>query len=354
MITFVEAMRAKPDPDFVSTNHLAAAVRGIVCGVAAAVGCHSLHAGVIQVSLGDIASPTLNGPAGGTSTVWNAWSPVPSPLLDGDGQPATVSYTAAGGGPFGDWWCDLELLTGGVFGQAGETLPLLIDGLDPAQTYDLYLACSWGDKGGHTAVATTNPTVTPSPQFADNRTARNGTTWARGENFVLFQNVEPDPSGRVSLTFAGFATYGIVNGFQLVATSQTAMTFDSWAALPTRGLTAGVNDGPLDDPDLDGIVNLLEFALGGEPLVSSPTILPTLSPSGASWTFEYDRNDSSRPPGTTQVVEYSQDLVTWIPVVVPLISDANVTITDGGDFDHVQVTVPGQGSGMYARLRVTR
>ena len=40
-------------------------------------------------------------------------------------------------------------------------------------------------------------------------------------------------------------------------------SFTAWAADSAQGLTAGVNDGPLQDPDHDGISNLLEFVLGG-------------------------------------------------------------------------------------------
>jgi len=40
--------------------------------------------------------------------------------------------------------------------------------------------------------------------------------------------------------------------------------YHSWAA--ARGLTRGVNDGFSDDPDVDGNLNLREFALDGDPL----------------------------------------------------------------------------------------
>ena len=60
--------------------------------------------------------------------------------------------------------------------------------------------------------------------------------------------------------------------------------YESWLADPAQGLTAGVNDGSLDDPDKDGISNLLEFTLGGAPMMSSQAILPALSKPGADWT----------------------------------------------------------------------
>jgi hypothetical protein len=54
------------------------------------------------------------------------------------------------------------------------------------------------------------------------------------------------------------------------------------------------------------------------------------------------------------VVEYSDDLLNWNPVIVPAISGGDVTITDDGAFDHVQVTIPVQGTPAFARLKVSR
>ncbi len=338
------------------TFHVAlAAIHLFVLMLAAGFSAGSaLDARTLQVTLGDNARPTLHGPAGGANTTWNAWSPLTGSLHDSAGTDTAVNYTAAGAGPYGDWWCDLELLTGGVFAEVGGSLPFVISGLEANKTYDLYLASSWGRQGGNTSFASANKMDTASPQTADNRTARNGTTWVRGENYVLFQNVVPDDAGRISLTYSGVETYGILNGFQLVETGLAAVTFDAWTADPAQGLSVGVNDGPLDDPDRDGLNNLLEFALGGAPMTASQPLLPKLSQSGDAWRFEYDRSDLARPPDTTQVVEYSSDCLTWTPVVIPSISTGNVTITDGGSFDHVTVTIPDQGSGGFARLKVSR
>ena len=312
------------------------------------------EARTIQVIFGDNARPTLQGPAGGLATTWNARCLLDGALKDSAGNDTGVNFTAAGTGPCGDWWCDLELLTGGLYDEGGGSLPVVITGLDSIKTYDLYLASSWGDKESYTSFSSSNRTDTPSPQSADNRTFRNGSAWVLGMNYVLFQNMVPDGAGQISITYGGVGTYGILNGFQLVETGLAAGTYNSWAADPAQGLTAGVNDGPTDDPDHDGIVNLMEFALGSQPMVASQAALPTMTRSGGGWVFEYDRNVLSRPPATTQVVEYSADLVTWTPMVVPLTGADNVTITDTGSFDHVKVTIPPQGPATFARLRVVR
>ncbi|MCF7734664.1 MAG: hypothetical protein K9N23_23475, partial [Akkermansiaceae bacterium] len=131
-------------------------------------------------------------------------------------------------------------------------------------------------------------------------------------------------------------------------------SYSTWAADPAQGLTAGVNDGPLDDPDLDGVVNLMEFTLLGDPLVPSSARLPTVSlPGGGAWVFEYERSNLSAPPATTQIVEYGSDLVGWTPVTIPATSAGIVTITPGSSSDHVSVAIPALGARGFARLRVS-
>ena len=124
------------------------------------------------------------------------------------------------------------------------------------------------------------------------------------------------------------------------------------AAASVQGLTVGLNDGPMDDPDHDGIPNLLEFALGGAPMTASRTILPVSSQNAGSLVFEYDRSVASRPPDTTQIVEYGSDLAGWTQVTVPLSSSGPVDITPGTTTDHVKVTVSVPGTKAFARLRV--
>ncbi len=326
-----------------------------VVAVAVALGMAPCPAGqLVQVNLADNAGPTIHGPAGGAGSVWNAWSPLAAPLRDSAGNPTPVGFSLAGSGPCGDWWCDLELLCGGVYLNGGGQIPLVISGLVQGRTYDLYLVSARGTHGEATAFHCANRTDSAADQTADNRAAGNGTTWVRGENYVVFRNVEPDESGSINVTCQGLVDHAILNGFQLVETGVVASTFEAWAALPAHGLAPGVNDGPMDDPDFDGIVNIIEFGLGGEPMVRSPEILPRMEKSPEGWVFAYDRNDLSRPPATTQVVEYSPDLQAWSAVTVPAVSDNNAMITPDGTSDHVEVFIPDTGQRMFGRLKVSR
>ncbi|MCX6878404.1 MAG: DUF6288 domain-containing protein [Verrucomicrobia bacterium] len=130
--------------------------------------------------------------------------------------------------------------------------------------------------------------------------------------------------------------------------------FATWASDPAQGLTAGVNNGPLDDPDHDGISNLLEFALGGEPMVSSQAIQPKLTHAASGWVFEYERSDLSLAPATIQVVEYGSDLTGWSAVTIPEATYDNVSITPGTFSDHVKVIIPNSVTKRFVRLKVTQ
>jgi hypothetical protein len=116
-----------------------------------------------------------------------------------------------------------------------------------------------------------------------------------------------------------------------------------------------VNDGPDDDPDQDGIINLMEFTLGSAPAQAGQGGLHVLLKSpGGVWPFEYERSDLSLSPATPQVVVYGSTRTGWNSVVIPLTSSGIVTITPGSPSDHVKVTLPVIGAKVFARLKVTR
>jgi autotransporter-associated beta strand protein len=180
-------------------------------------------------------------------------------------------------------------------------------------------------------------------------------TFVTGDNgeHTFTDGVTLNTQGIQSITVTDTTT-GSITGTQADITV-TVPTYDfaAWAADPAQGLTAGLNDGPYDDPDFDGIANLLEFVLGGAPMVNAPEILPKLTQSGGVWLFEYDRYAQSTA-STTQVVEYSTALNGWTEVTIPATSDGIVTITPGSPTDHVLVTLPALGTTGFARLKVSQ
>lgn len=80
-------------------------------------------------------------------------------------------------------------------------------------------------------------------------------------------------------------------------------TYGSWA------IANNVTGLPNDDDDGDGISNLMEFALLGDPLIPDSSILPTVSISDDFLTLTFDRPIAA--DGLTYIVEFSTDLQSW-------------------------------------------
>jgi fibronectin-binding autotransporter adhesin len=113
---------------------------------------------------------------------------------------------------------------------------------------------------------------------------------------------------------------------------------------------------PTDDPDYDGISNLMEYVLfNGQPAVSSTSILPTLDASGANFIFTlYRRTDSA--VDTTQIFQYGTNLSSWTGVVIPAGSGVTVTPnTPSSGIDKIDISVvKSPNTKLFGRLQVIK
>ena len=126
--------------------------------------------------------------------------------------------------------------------------------------------------------------------------------------------------------------------------------YNSWKTDPANGLTAGVNDAPENDPDFDGVSNLLEYVLGGLPLQPNPGILPKASISGSFLVLSYKRSDASESD-TVQNGTWSTNLGTWSSPLTPQLVTEN-----GSNPDDMEIRIPlaNQVDGkLFGRLNVT-
>jgi autotransporter-associated beta strand protein len=170
-------------------------------------------------------------------------------------------------------------------------------------------------------------------------------------------------------TVTGFTQSGtswtLVDGSNTWTYSQTTGTlslsvasasgYSSWAS--TNGLDSS-NNGINQDPDNDGVSNILEYVLGGNPLSSSTSVLPTQSIVGSDLVFSYNRADASESD-TVQTVEISTDLTNWTTFATPGATSAGtVTVTENGtDPDNVSVAIPltnASNGKLFARLKVVQ
>jgi len=127
-----------------------------------------------------------------------------------------------------------------------------------------------------------------------------------------------------------------------ITVEQNPSGYEAWRA--TIAWLAGDDQTVSGDPDNDGIPNLLEYALNGNPLVSDPSILPTLTSLDAQ-NVSYDFDNAQ--PGISYQIETSTDLENWTPFT---------TLTNGST---TPVTIPlsqfspANAKGGFVRLSVS-
>jgi autotransporter-associated beta strand protein len=230
-----------------------------------------------------------------------------------------------------------------------------------------------GNLGGSVTIAAGgihSLAVAATPGAQATRTITGSLTNTAGDILNLTTAAAPDPGvytlvtatggiSAVPTTITGFVG-GVVSisGNSLILTVPGASAYDSWAS--SKGLT-GANNGPTqDNGDFDGIPNLLEFVLNGDPLASDTSKLPKLTEDATNFCFDFDRRDDSVAE-VTLTFEYGSTLAAWpssvaIPANNTPVAGPPVTIIDnGGGTHHVKVTVPKSGNPvLFGRLRAVK
>ncbi|MCW1926379.1 autotransporter-associated beta strand repeat-containing protein [Luteolibacter arcticus] len=167
------------------------------------------------------------------------------------------------------------------------------------------------------------------------------------------------PGGTYNASHPTYGSYFTGSGSLVVEGN----AYDSWAA--TKGLTA-LNKGSAVDADFDGVSNLLEYYLDGNPLASDHSILPAVTRDATHLILTFKRRDDARADVSAQVVEYGTNLTAW-PLSAVLgtapgtTTDGNgvvVTVAENGSNpDDIMVKIPrtphGAGGKLFARLKVT-
>lgn len=131
--------------------------------------------------------------------------------------------------------------------------------------------------------------------------------------------------------------------------------YTSWAS--TSGLT-GANNGATHDPEFDGIENVLECMLGGDPLASDTSILPELTTDATHFIFTFNREDAPEAE-VTLTFQHGSNLSGWTDVAIGAdngSSDSEVEIVeDGLNADVITVTIPkGANTELFGRLRALK
>ena len=168
-------------------------------------------------------------------------------------------------------------------------------------------------------------------------------------------------AGSITGTFSPANVSGLPSGYALAYTATEVKLvksgFASWITNPAFGLLAADQD-PTDDPDGDGVNNITEFGLDGNPSSASnngkvagrianvggvPTLVLTLPVRGAATTF----TQPGSPGDGTQVSAMVDDVIYRIQNSNALAGwTLNVTeVPAGADKTAIESTMPGLSSG---------
>jgi hypothetical protein len=189
-------------------------------------------------------------------------------------------------------------LSGNLTLLAGTSASFDLNGRTPGTGYD-FLSVNGGVTFGGDLSLRLSASLAATLTAGDSFTLISATSFSGS-----FANIQ---SGQ-RLTLAADA------GSFLVTLTGTALTLSDFAppASPFESflIAAGVpanQRAATDDPDADGVPNLLEFALGLAPLTPDSDGLPLLAVIGGNLTLTYDR---AQPAAVTYTVETTTDLAT--------------------------------------------
>ena len=169
---------------------------------------------------------------------------------------------------------------------------------------------------------------------------------------------DPALAGISAPGFTGIGTWALVEAGDSLVLEYTVGIADPYLAWAEGLDIADKSKGA--DPDHDGISNLMEFVLGGDPGISETNILPTVEVTTTGISFSYVRREGSKD--VKQVMQYGSDLIGWTDVVIPAgagttnLNVSTVTMSaPAGGMQTVSVTVPcseSAGGKCFARLVV--
>jgi hypothetical protein len=184
-----------------------------------------------------------------------------------------------------------------------------------------------------------------------------------GDSFQLFQATNRSGSfGTITLPSPGaglvWVTSSLASNGRISVAAQGALEdpYLAWAAV--HGI-----EGSDGDPDGDGVANLLEFYLDGNPLAADGSILPVATLNATHLVLTFQRRDDAEGDPGAEVVRWRSHLDDWTEFVLGASSsgpDANgvfVEVTENGELpDDITISIPrvlGSGGKLFASLKVT-
>ncbi len=217
--------------------------------------------------------------------------------------------------------------------------------------------------GGNTTVSAGTLSMA-SPAFADTAavTVANGATLhLTHDQDDLVAGLTIHGTTYTDTTLVAGSVPGLTGSGSITVGTPTGTAYDTWAT--ANGLSGAEAAWNVDGPDQDGILNILEYILGGDPLASDlgTGILPDAEVIGNDFVFTFHRSDLSETD-TTLIFQWGSDLTGWTNVPIGPVDSTTGNVTVGvaeiGDSpDAITVRVPvsnAQGGKLFGRLNATK
>jgi hypothetical protein len=140
----------------------------------------------------------------------------------------------------------------------------------------------------------------------------------------------------------------------------TPSAFESWTQT-FPALDTAAKRLPDADPENDGVTNLMEFLLNGNPGTSDAAILPDLDASGSNFVFTFNRRDDAEA-GSTLIFQYGSSLSGWTDVAIDndggVVGSATVGVAENAASpDAITITLPKSvavGGKLFGRISYTQ
>jgi hypothetical protein len=225
-----------------------------------------------------------------------------------------------------------------------------LSGLNPASAYNLTFFASRSTGGTNRVTKYAVGAVTTTLDATDNVSTT-----------ATLNAVIPNASGQIDISISnninsGYGYIGVLD-LQEVPPLSALQTWKNTQFGANASIPAIAGD--TADPDADGIVNLMEYALGGLPNTASTVILPVLSAPTDRLQITFTR---LAPTDVTYLVQSSTDLIAWTTIATFSANGATwtgaATVNETGSGATRNVIVPdttvlNAGSKRFLRLKIT-
>jgi hypothetical protein len=259
--------------------------------------------------------------------------------VTGDGLRLSGAENTWGSRQVAPEWADPQVLADRMWVDAGDQARLRIYNLTPGAQYDIEIASSFdasgtaGSSAGEFRVEGVNGLVEGFNAHTGLSLGTNVRWVSRGPNdggdeesqegWLYWPEVEADTNGEIQIhleAFGGLSRIS-VNAMRLLELTENDLIEPSQIAI-WRDLYFGSmeNEGDAADsanPSGDGLANLLKYAVGLNPLVAATgeeREIISLQTEGSNWSVDLRIPEVLDRPDIHYIVEYSEDLETWLPV----------------------------------------